>query len=80
MKLIDKLSGCCGAVFYPETDICSHCNNHYCGGDLKCKTCNGKGVVDVRDDYHPPSCINERWRTITCPDCEGTGLIEEEWL
>lgn len=72
---IERLSGCCGTVVFPDSDICTDCKEH-CDIQETCPECLGKGTIDVRDDYHPPMCINERWRTIICPKCEGKGYIE----
>ena len=74
---IDRLSNCCGAVVYPDSDICSDCNDH-CGIEETCDLCDGKGTIEVREDYHPPMAINERWKTITCTKCAGEGFIEVE--
>lgn len=68
-----ELTACCQKPFLEDTDICSRCNGH---ADVMCPDCLGAGTIDVRDDYHPPTAINERWRTVTCPTCKGEGKIE----
>ena len=75
---IERLSDCCGAVVYPDSDICTDpkCGEH-CGVEVTCDLCEGRGTIEVRKDYHPPMCINERWETITCTKCAGEGYIEE---
>lgn len=72
---IDRLSNCCGAVVYPDLDICSDCKEHR-GIEETCDLCEGKGTIEVRADYHPPMCIDERWIKTTCTKCAGEGTIE----
>lgn len=52
----------------------------------KCPRCNGKGVIPCPMDYgddderHPsscPGCGGDPKARVECPDCEGTGKIDD---
>jgi DnaJ-class molecular chaperone len=73
---IESLSNCCGAVVYPDSDICSDCKEH-CGIEETCDECYGKGTIDVLDDSKSMEMrIDPPLKTITCEKCNGEGYIE----
>lgn len=73
---IDRLSGCCGAVVYPDSDICSSCKEH-CTIEETCSECGGTGKIDVLDNSKSMEMrIDPPIKTITCPDCGGEGFVE----
>lgn len=73
---IDHLSSCCGAVVYPDSDICSDCKEH-CGIEETCDVCEGKGVVEIIDEMRVHSrIIDIPYKTITCEKCQGQGYVE----
>lgn len=73
---IDRLSGCCEAPCYAESDICSKCGDH-CKIKRTCPECNGEGEVDIIDYLRVNSrTIDVPYKTITCPECDGEGYKE----
>ena len=73
---IESLSNCCGAVVYPDSDICSDCKEH-CGIEETCTECYGEGKVDVLDDSKSMEMrIDTPIKTVTCSKCNGEGYIE----
>jgi DnaJ-class molecular chaperone len=75
---IDRLSNCCGAVVYPDSDICSDCKEH-CGIEETCDECCGTGTVDVLDYSRSMEMrIDPPIKTVTCSKCNGEGYIEVE--
>jgi hypothetical protein len=73
---IDRLSNCCGAVVYPDSDICSDCKEH-CGIEETCDMFYCKGTIDVLDDSRElQRYIDPPIKTVTCEKCNGEGYIE----
>lgn len=75
---IDRLSNCCGAVVYPDSDICSDCKEH-CTIEETCSECDGTGEVEIIDQSRVNSrTIDIPYKKIKCELCDGTGIIEVE--
>ena len=77
-NVIDRVSNCCGAVVYPDSDICTNktCGEH-CGIEETCLECQGTGSIDVLDDMKQLSMyITPPIKTIACDKCDGNGYVE----
>jgi len=69
-----KISYCCGAIIYPDTDICSDCKEHC---SAVCPDCNGEGYIDEIDYKRVNSTsIDVPYKLVICQFCDGQGFIE----
>ena len=75
---IIRISDCCQAKVYPDSDICTdpNCGEHSTVLE-SCDECYGKGLVDVIDDSKSMELrINPPLKTVQCEKCQGQGFVE----